>query len=54
MEFMNFGNEVYSQIFQTTQGEVTLSKTLEIFLKIFLYLKKKGFQELNNTKVYEI
>lgn len=37
MAFVNFRKELYSQILQTTQGEVILSKTLEIFLKIFLY-----------------
>jgi len=31
MEFVNFRKELYSQILQTTQGEVILSKTLEIF-----------------------
>lgn len=31
MEFVNFRRELYSQFLQTTQGEVTLSKTLEIF-----------------------
>lgn len=41
MAFVNFRKEPYHQILQTTQGEVILSKTLEIFKKIFLYLKKK-------------
>lgn len=31
MEFVNFRKKLYSQILQTTQGEVILSKTLEIF-----------------------
>lgn len=31
MEFVNFRKELYSQILQTTQGEVILYKTLEIF-----------------------
>lgn len=31
MEFVNFRKALYSQILQTTQGEVILSKTLEIF-----------------------
>lgn len=31
MEFVNFRKGLYSQILQTTQGEVILSKTLEIF-----------------------
>lgn len=31
MVFVNFRKELYSQILQTTQREVILSKTLEIF-----------------------